>query len=126
MASLGSFLLLATFVVCGYSAVVSVVGARRPEKPGHVFVHVGTVGANLLHGRPRQEAALRTRPARAEGVVIRVEEEVELGMKDPVIWQMLRQEKRLVEPGRMRQMPLDGAGVRHGLQAEILHLDEES
>src|SRR5438046_8600512 len=29
MASLGSFLLLATFVVCSYAAVVSVVGARR-------------------------------------------------------------------------------------------------
>src|SRR4029450_4645689 len=29
MASLGSFLLLASFVVCSYAAVVSVVGARR-------------------------------------------------------------------------------------------------
>src|SRR6476659_2540037 len=29
MASLGSFLLLASFVVCAYAAVVSVVGARR-------------------------------------------------------------------------------------------------
>src|SRR5437762_11062327 len=29
MSSLGSFLLLATFVVCSYAAVVSVVGARR-------------------------------------------------------------------------------------------------
>ena len=29
MASLGSFLLLAAFVVCSYAAVVSVVGARR-------------------------------------------------------------------------------------------------
>ena len=32
MASLGSFLLLATFVVCGYSAVVSVVGARQRSR----------------------------------------------------------------------------------------------
>src|SRR5262245_30653802 len=32
MASLGSFLLLATFVVCGYAAVVSVVGARRGSR----------------------------------------------------------------------------------------------
>jgi cytochrome c-type biogenesis protein CcmF len=32
MASLGSFLLLATFVVCAYSAVVSVVGARRRSR----------------------------------------------------------------------------------------------
>ena len=29
MAPLGSFLLLASFVVCSYAAVVSVVGARR-------------------------------------------------------------------------------------------------
>src|SRR6266478_5675487 len=29
MASLGSFLLLASFVVCSYAAVISVVGARR-------------------------------------------------------------------------------------------------
>src|SRR5580765_1315722 len=29
MAALGSFLLLATFVVCSYAAVISVVGARR-------------------------------------------------------------------------------------------------
>src|SRR6266446_9654305 len=33
MASLGSFLLLATFVVCSYSAVISVVGARRGSRP---------------------------------------------------------------------------------------------
>ena len=33
MASLGSFLLLATFVVCAYAAVASVVGARRGSRP---------------------------------------------------------------------------------------------
>src|SRR5437870_5854429 len=32
MASLGTFLLLATFVVCSYAAVVSVVGARRGSR----------------------------------------------------------------------------------------------
>src|ERR1700686_3924060 len=32
MASLGSFLLLATFVVCSYSGVISVVGARRRSR----------------------------------------------------------------------------------------------
>ena len=32
MASLGSFLLLATFVVCSYAAVASVVGARRGSR----------------------------------------------------------------------------------------------
>jgi cytochrome c-type biogenesis protein CcmF len=32
MASLGSFLLIATFVVCSYAAVVSVVGARRRSR----------------------------------------------------------------------------------------------
>jgi cytochrome c-type biogenesis protein CcmF len=32
MASLGTFLLLATFVVCSYSAVISVVGARRRSR----------------------------------------------------------------------------------------------
>ena len=32
MASLGSFLLLATFVVCAYSAVISVVGARQRSR----------------------------------------------------------------------------------------------
>src|SRR5690349_24249258 len=32
MASLGSFLLLATFVVCAYSAVVSVVGVRQRSR----------------------------------------------------------------------------------------------
>jgi cytochrome c-type biogenesis protein CcmF len=32
MASLGSFLLLATFVVCSYAAVISVVGARRRSR----------------------------------------------------------------------------------------------
>src|SRR2546430_17603526 len=33
MASLGSFLLLATFVVCSYAAAVSVAGARRRSRP---------------------------------------------------------------------------------------------
>src|SRR5438094_8258032 len=32
MASLGAFLLLASFVVCSYAAVVSVVGARRASR----------------------------------------------------------------------------------------------
>src|SRR6478735_6028824 len=32
MASLGSFLLLAAFVVCAYSAVISLVGARQPSR----------------------------------------------------------------------------------------------
>src|SRR5829696_6345838 len=32
MASLGSFLLLASFVVCAYSAVISVAGARRGSR----------------------------------------------------------------------------------------------
>src|SRR4051812_9876039 len=32
MASLGSFLLLAAFVICCYAAVVSVVGARRRSR----------------------------------------------------------------------------------------------
>src|SRR5260370_41282828 len=32
MASLGSFLLLATFVVCSYAGVISVVGARRGSR----------------------------------------------------------------------------------------------
>ena len=32
MASLGSFLLLSTFVVCAYAAVISVVGARRRSR----------------------------------------------------------------------------------------------
>src|SRR5262245_12020731 len=33
MAALGSFLLLASFVVCSYAAVASVVGARRGSRP---------------------------------------------------------------------------------------------
>src|SRR5213592_2627217 len=33
MASLGTFLLLATFVVCSYAAVISVIGARRGSRP---------------------------------------------------------------------------------------------
>src|SRR5262252_5142551 len=33
MAALGSFLLLATFVVCSYSAVACVAGARRGSRP---------------------------------------------------------------------------------------------
>ncbi len=33
MSSLGSFLLLAAFVVCSYAAVISVVGARRRSRP---------------------------------------------------------------------------------------------
>src|SRR5207245_4873970 len=32
MASLGTFLLLATFVVCSYATVISVVGARRGSR----------------------------------------------------------------------------------------------
>src|ERR1051325_8155964 len=44
MASLGSFLLLATFVVCSYAAVVSVVGARRRSR---ALIESG-IGASYL------------------------------------------------------------------------------
>src|SRR5689334_17446274 len=45
MASLGSALLLATFVVCSYAAVVSVVGARRRSRR---LIESGTVAFYLI------------------------------------------------------------------------------
>src|ERR1017187_2784162 len=42
-------------------------------------------------------------------------------MEGAIVGQVLRQKKRLEEPGSVRQVPLGRTGVGHGLQAVIFH-----
>jgi hypothetical protein len=53
--------------------------------------------------------------ARADTVVIRVEQEAEVLVKRGEIWFDLLQNKGFEEPGRVREVPFDRAGVRHRL-----------
>ena len=53
----------------------------------------------------------------AHGVVIRIEKIAERRMKGPIAIHVLRQHESLEEPCRVRQVPLGGTGIRHGLQS---------
>jgi cytochrome c biogenesis factor len=55
MASLGTFLLLATFVVCSYAAVASVAGARRGSRS---LVESGTGAFYLITALLRAASAV--------------------------------------------------------------------
>ena len=77
-----------------------------------VVLHLGQPG-------PREQAALWPRMARAQRLVVRIEEQEEPGVKRPVTRRIRLQHDGFEEPGGVRQVPLGGAGVGHGLDALV-------
>ena len=70
-------------------------------------------------GRACQQPALDTGVARAQGLVVGVEEVVEVRLKHLVPRHMGLQHQCLEKPGGVDQVPLGWAGVRHGLDALV-------
>ena len=93
---------------------------RFGDQPLDRGVHVGAVGGDFFVGRAGDEAALWARVARAGGDVIRVEQEGEARVENLVAGDLLGEQELLEEPGGMRAMPLDRAGVGHRLDDLVL------
>ena len=96
------------------------VGAGIGDESTQGLIHVRAVGVHLGQPRPRQQAALRPRVARAERFVVGIEEMEEARIERPVARRMRPQHHRLEEPGGMGQVPFGRAGVGHGLDALVL------
>ena len=90
--------------------------AAASEKIEHRVVDVGAIGANLVDGRPAQQAADGAAVHLADRVVIRVEQVVEPRVVRRIARSMRGEHEALEEPRRMREMPFRGArlGSRSG------------
>src|SRR5690348_2330604 len=81
----------------------------------HRIIHMGSIEANPIKGWTRECAANRPMRVAAELLVIRVEEEAELGIESGVIGHVGPENERLEEPRGMREVPLCRTRLRHGL-----------
>ena len=96
-----------------------VVGHAAAQQVGHRVVDVRAVRQHLGQRRPRQQAAARPLMARADGVVVRVEQEAEALVEAAVAAAVRGQDELLEEPGGVREVPLAGAGELRGLRRQV-------
>ena len=90
------------------------------QQTDHARIDILPVGAHLKHAGPGQQAALGARMARADAVVIRIEQHPKSAMKGDELRLQRFQHEGFKKPGRVRQMPFQRTGVRHRLRAAIL------
>ena len=83
-------------------------------------VHMGAVGEDVRDGRARKAGAEGFGGHVAEGVVVGVEEPVEVGVEVGVVGEKFAEDEGLKEPGSVGQVPLGGAGLRTGLDHQVL------
>ena len=83
-------------------------------------VDMFAVTPHLVERWPRQQSALRSRMPWAERFVIRIEEVGVVRVEWRVASRVAGEHDGLEEPGRVRDVPLGRARVRHGLQGLIL------
>ena len=95
--------------------VVGVLGQQARD----AAVDVGAVGAHFGHRRARQQPALGARMAVADAVVVGVEQDPERRMERLELRFQPFEDEGLEEPGGVRQVPLDRAGVGHRLGAAV-------
>ena len=104
---------------CQFSPSGAIQGAAL-QQGVHALIHGVAPFHDLMQARARQEPALGSRVALAHGVVIAVEEHA----KGRVIGLEARlktlEHEGFKKPGDMGQMPLDRAGIRHGLHLAVL------
>jgi hypothetical protein len=81
----------------------------------HLGVDPPPIAADLVQRRTRQQAARGARMARADGLVIGVEEVVERRFERRPL-----QHERLEKPGRVGEVPFGRARVRHRLHLAVL------
>src|ERR1700735_4881143 len=84
----------------------------------HRAIYMGTIRINLIQAGTGKKTTMRPGMARAQRLVIGIEQIGEAGIERP-IGGTTRQNHALEKPGSMGQMPFDGTGVRHGLKLAI-------
>ena len=92
---------------------------RALQQPRHRGIDVGTIGRDLLDGRARDQAALRTGVPRAGRHIIGVEQEAEPRVEFAIVGVVRLQQERLEEPGGVGAMPFDRARIGHRLHVLV-------
>ena len=82
----------------------------------HLLVDVGAVGEHVVERRARQQPALRPRVLGPDLLVVRIEQDAELGMERPVVGPAGRDDEGFEEPAGVREVPLGRARVVHRLR----------
>ena len=89
------------------------------EEAGHRGIDVGAVGEDGVEGRTGEGGAELLLGHVAEGVVVAVEEPVEVGVEGFVGGDELAENEGLEEPAGVGEVPLDGTGLGTGLHHEV-------
>ena len=95
---------------------------RICQQDGHGVIHIGAVAVDLCHRGARKHAAFSTGEKRTKAFIIRIEDVGEGRVINLIALLVWPEDQLLIKPCGVRQMPLGGAGVRHGLHAVILQL----
>ena len=93
---------------------------RSPACRCIACVDVAAIRVDLVERRARELPAARPVGPRPDPFVVRVEEELEGRVERPVAGGVRLQHERLEEPGRVGEVPLGRARVRHRLHQLIL------
>ena len=89
------------------------------EQAGDGGVDVGAVGEDVGERRAGEAGAEDLGGHVAEGVVVGVEEPVEVGVEVLVAGEEVAEDEGLEEPGGVGEVPLGGAGLRTGLHHQV-------
>ena len=86
----------------------------------HLRIDVLAIRVDFGQTRPRNHAALGARMLVAHGVVVGIEQDLEMRIERTVSGEVRGQHKGLEKPAGVRQMPLGRAGIGHRLQRAVL------
>ncbi len=89
------------------------------EQSIHSLVNARAIIEHFRKRGPRQQAPLRARMHRADRLVIGIEQVLPLRMQRHVTG-LPREQELFKEPCGVRKVPLDRAGIRHGLHHRVL------
>ncbi len=92
----------------------------RFQQPANRLVDVAAIGVHLVEGRAGEAAATRPIVLRSDRLVVGVEQKLEGRVERPMVRDVRQEHERLEEPGRVGEVPLGGAGVRHRLDPLVL------
>src|SRR6185312_4314639 len=95
------------------------VGQTR-QGPQHRIVHVSAIPVDFATGWPGKHPAHGARMARADRLIIRVEQEAECRIEWDIRIRMDSKHELLEKPCRVRTMPFCWTGIRHRLDTLIL------